>query len=51
VVTGCGPIIGLQEGYSERVACGLRNKRESHFEGSAEGVVLLLGAGLCFLKS
>jgi hypothetical protein len=51
MVTGCGPIGGLQECYREGVSCGLRKKREIPFQGSAEGVVLLLGAGLWFLKT
>jgi hypothetical protein len=51
MVTGSEPIGGLQECYREGVACRLRKKRVSPIQGSAEGVVLLLGAGLCFLKT
>jgi hypothetical protein len=54
--TGCGPIGSLQEGYGEGGGCGVREKERERekspsFQGSPEGVVFLLGAGLCSLRS
>jgi hypothetical protein len=52
--TGCGPIGSLQSGYREGADYGVwggGGKEEiSHFQGSPEGVVFLLGACLCSLR-
>jgi hypothetical protein len=49
MVTVCGPIGGLQEGYSEGVACGVRKKRERKpYSGLRGGCRVVVGGRFMF---